>query len=91
MVEKKYVVHNGKVYSYFPCTRCLNGTMAWERDKVDTPPYLKCVLCGKEESIMSSKKSENLPRKVHKKHPKKADSSFKKRVEGQEETSNKPQ
>jgi len=71
MVEKKYVVHNGETYSYFPCTRCLNGTMAWERDKNDVPPYLKCMLCGKEEPIRT-KKSENSAKKPHKKPQNKA-------------------
>ena len=84
MVERKYVVYDGKPYSYFPCTRCLNGTMAWERDKTDIPPYLKCVLCGKEE-VIRPKKSENLP----KKDQKKPHSRYKKGVKGQGETENK--
>jgi len=25
--------------------------MAWERDKIDTPHYLKCILCGAETRI----------------------------------------
>ena len=88
MVEKKYVAYNGKGYTYYPCARCLNGTMAWEREKAGIPPYLKCVLCGNE-TVMSSKKSENLPKETEK-PVKKSHSSFKKRGKNQAEAKNKP-
>lgn len=36
------------LYWAYACPRCDNGTMAWEREKVDSEPFLKCVLCGAE-------------------------------------------
>jgi len=40
---------DGDFWAY-PCTRCANGTMAWEKDWVKgvEQHYLKCVLCGSE-------------------------------------------
>lgn len=35
-------------YWAYACPRCDNGTMAWEKDKADSEPYLKCILCGEE-------------------------------------------
>ncbi len=51
-------------YWAYTCPRCINGTMAWEKDKQEEPNYLKCILCGKE--IRQNKISENKPKKSRK-------------------------
>ncbi len=45
-MEKVKIRIIGNYWAY-ACPRCDNGTMAWERDKVDAPRYLKCILCGR--------------------------------------------
>lgn len=44
-IRTRYVV---KGYWAYICPNCIGGTMAWEQDKIDDEPYLKCVLCGEE-------------------------------------------
>jgi recombinational DNA repair protein (RecF pathway) len=57
--------------------------MAWERDKVDEPAFLKCILCGKEVH------QENFYRKSGKKSSKEATSEANLVQEGQEKPAKK--
>ncbi len=52
----------GEYWAYC-CPRCVNGTMAWEHDKAGEPPFLKCVLCGKEVHENNKKSGEKSSRK----------------------------
>lgn len=54
-----------KDYVAYACPRCLDGTMKWEQDKVDSLPYLKCILCGSEvrQERKFEKTGENAPKR----------------------------
>lgn len=47
-------------YYAYACPRCINGSMAWELDKVGSAPYLKCILCGKEVREKRFKKAQQI-------------------------------
>jgi hypothetical protein len=47
-MEREYYEDDGLYYK-LKCTRCLNGSLAIEFDKILGRYIYKCILCGKEE------------------------------------------
>jgi hypothetical protein len=58
MIEAKLKDVDGVIYSYYPCPRCINGTMTWDYDTVEKKPFLICINCG--HTVYDKKENENV-------------------------------